>query len=128
MTPITNIAQLNQLMNSTMIYAVITGLVAFLLALIIASLIPWQGGKDRSFISRRIVFIVIAVVAGLGFWLYNDLVVVDYIRNEGFKNMFRACNLKCIGINVGVYLVVSLIVMFVFRRSKFGSILGGQKK
>lgn len=31
MTPITNISQLNQLMNSTMVYAVVVGLVALLL-------------------------------------------------------------------------------------------------
>ena len=34
--PIININQLNQLMNSTMVYAVVVGLVAFVVALIVA--------------------------------------------------------------------------------------------
>lgn len=129
MTPVTNISQLNQLMNSTMIYAVIVGLVAVLVALLLSNMFPWEGGNDRSYIKRRIAFVVIAIIAVLGFWLYNDLVVMSHIRNVGFQNMFKACNLKCIGINLGVYLLVSfLLMLFVFRHSKFGSILGKEKK
>ena len=129
MTPVTNISQLNQLVNSTMIYAVIVGLVAVLVALLLSNMFPWEGGNDRSYIKRRIAFVVIAIIAVLGFWLYNDLVVMSHIRNVGFQNMFKACNLKCIGINLGVYLLVSfLLMLFVFRHSKFGSILGKEKK
>lgn len=128
MTPITTLQQLNQLMNSTMIYAVIVGLVAVFLAVIFANIFPWEGGNDRSYIKRRIAFFVIGGIAILGFWMYNDLVVADYIRNAGFQNMFRTCNLKCIVINMGVYLLISTILMFVFRHSKFGSILGKEKK
>ena len=129
MTPVTNISQLNQLMNSTMIYAVIVGLVAVLVALLLSNMFPWEGGNDRSYIKRRIAFVVIGIIAVLGFWLYNDLVVMSHIRNVGFQNMFKACNLKCIGINLGVYLLVSfLLMLFVFRHSKFGSILGKEKK
>ena len=117
MTPVTTLQQLQQLMNSTMIYAAIVGLIAVLLALLFADIFPWEGGNDRSYIKRR-----------FGFWMYNDLVVVDHIRNAGFQNMFRACNLKCIGINLGVYMLLSFILMFVFRHSKFGSILGKEKK
>lgn len=129
MTPVTNISQLNQLMNSTMIYAVIVGLVAVLVALLLSNMFPWEGGNDRSYIKRRIAFVVIAIIAVLGFWLYNDLVVMSHIRNVGFQNMFKSCNLKCIGINLCVYLLVSfLLMLFVFRHSKFGSILGKEKK
>lgn len=128
MTPITNLPQLQQLMNSTMIYAVIVGLVAVIVSLAVANMFPWEGGNDKSYVKRRIAFVIIGLCAILGFWLYNDLVVVGNIKNAGFQNMFRACNLKCIFINSGVYLVASGILMFTFRHSKFGSILGKEKK
>ena len=128
MAPITSKPQLDVLMNSTMIYAVIVGLVAVLIALAVANMFPWEGGNDKSYVKRRIAFIVIGIVAILGFWLYNDLVVMGYIRNAGHQNMFRTCNLKCIGINLGFYLVASIALMFTFRHSKFGSILGKEKK
>ena len=128
MTPITNLPQLQQLMNSTMIYAIIVGLVAVIISLAVANMFPWEGGNDKSYVKRRIAFVIIGIIAILGFWLYNDLVVVENIRNAGFQNMFKACNLKCIFINLGVYIVASGILMFTFRHSKFGSILGKEKK
>lgn len=123
MTPITNLPQLQQLMNSTMIYAVIVGLVAVVISLAVANMFPWEGGNDKSYVKRRIAFVIIGLCAVLGFWLYNDLVVVGHIKNAGFQNMFKACNLKSAGINLGVFLVASIIIMFAFRHSKFGSIL-----
>lgn len=128
MTPITNLPQLQQLMNSTMIYAVIVGLVAVIISLAVANMFPWEGGNDKSYVKRRIAFVIIGLAAILGFWLYNDLVVVGNIKNAGFQNMFKACNLKCIFINLGLYVVASGILMFTFRHSKFGSILGKEKK
>lgn len=121
--PIVNINQLNQLMNSTMIYAVIVGLVAFVVALIVAYMFPWEGGNDRSYIKRRIAFVVIGVCAVLGFWIYNDQVVADSIKNQGFLQMFKSCNLKCLVITSVIYLLISGILMCVFRNSKFASII-----
>ena len=128
MNNVVNLNQLNQLMSDTYIYAVIVFLVAIAIAFIVSALVPWQGGKDKSYITRRIGFIIIGIVAVLGFWLYNDQVVASHIRGAGFVNMFKDCNLKCIGITTGGYLVVSLILMFCFLHSKFGSILGRIKK
>ena len=121
--PIVNIIQLKQLMNSTMIYAVVVGVVAFIVAIIVSNMFPWEGGNDRSYIKRRIAFVVIGVCAVLGFWIYNDLVVSDTIRNAGFQNMFKACNLKCLVITSVVYLLISGILMCVFRKTKFASII-----
>lgn len=112
-----------------MIYAIVVSLVTLALAWVICTyLIPWEGGKDRSYIKRRLVYIIFGIVAVLGFWLYNDLEVMGYIKNAGLQNMFAACNLKCIGINLGIYLVVGIVLMLASRHSKFGSILGKVKK
>ena len=121
--PINNINPLYQLMNSTMVYAVIVGLVAFVVALIVANMFPWEGGNDRSYIKRRIAFVVIGVCAVLGFWIYNDQVVADSIKNQGFLQMFKSCNLKCLVITSVIYLLISGILMCVFRNSKFASII-----
>jgi len=128
MVQIVNKPQLDQLMNSTMIYAVVVSLIAVLVALAVANMFPWEGGNDKSYVKRRIAFVAIGLVGILGFWLYNDLVVLGHIKNVGFQSMFKACNVKCIFINAGVYLVASIALMFTFRHSKFGSILGKEKK
>lgn len=128
MIPVTNLQQVEQLMDSTVIYAVIVSIVSVVLAFVVANLFPWEGGKDRSYIKRRIAYICIGVVAVFGFWLYNDIVVADTIRNVGFQSMFKACNNRCLFINLSIYLVVGVVLMFVFRHTKFGSILGNVKK
>lgn len=127
-TVVTTLNQLNQLINDTMMYAVIVFVISVGIAFLISSLIPWQGGQDKSYIKRRVAFIIIGIVSVLGFWLYNDQVVLESIKSPGFQNMFKACNLRCIIITAGGYIISGLIIMFTFKHSKFGSILGRIKK
>lgn len=119
--------QLDQLINDTYVYAVVVLVVAVAIAFLVSNLIVWEGGTDLSYVKRRIAFIIIGVIAVLGFWLYNDLIVTGSIRNAGFQNMFRACNRNCIAITSLGYVLISLIIMFSFRHSKFGSILGRER-
>ncbi len=127
-TRITTLPQLEALQNSTMIYAVISALIALLIAFIISFIIKYQGGQDKSYITRRIWFIVIGIVSAAGFYLYNDLVVKGQIVNAGFKSMFVETNITCIGILLGIYFVLGILIMFKLRNSKFGSILGKGKE
>lgn len=115
--------QLDQLMNDTMIYAVIVFLAALAVSFVICTLIPWQGGHDRSYIRRRWVFVIVGILFVLGFWLYNDQVVATTIKSAGFQNMFKACNMKCLIITSIGYLLFGGILMCVCRNSKFASII-----
>lgn len=128
MRNISTIIQLKQLMSDTYIYAVIVFVVAIAIAILFSKLVPWQGGKDKSYITRRIGFTMIGLVAVLGFWFYNDISVASHIRSIGYVSMFKDCNIKCLGITTSGYLIGSLIIMLCFRHSKFGSILGKIKK
>lgn len=128
MRNIQTLSQLQDLQTETFIYAAVVAIAIFALAFLAANLTPYQGGNDRSYIKRRIWLIVCMVLGALGFWLYNDLYVSSYIQQVAFKNQFATTNLVCLGITLGGSLVISLIVMFVFRHSKFGSILGKEKK
>lgn len=128
MNKITTLPALQSLQESTMIYAVIVFLIALVIAYAISLMIPYKGGVDKSYISRRIAFVVVGLVSCLGFYLYNDLVVKDAIMNAGFKSMFVNTNIKCLGITLGGYVVTGVILMFLFRHSKFGSILGKGKE
>ena len=52
---------------------------------------------------------------------------MDFIKKPALQNQFSKTNLQCLGITIGGSIIISLIVMFVFRHSKFGSILGKKK-
>ena len=128
MNRITALPQLQALQDNTMIYAVVVFLVAILIAFLISLMIPYKGGKDNSYIKRRVAFIIVGIVACLAFYLYNDIYVKGFIMNAGFKSMFVKTNLQCLAITIGGYIVTGLVLMFVFRHSKFGSILGKGKE
>ena len=128
MNRITALPQLQALQDNTMIYAVVVFLVAILIAFLISLTIPYKGGKDNSYIKRRVAFIIVGIVACLAFYLYNDIYVKGFIMNAGFKSMFVKTNLQCLAITIGGYIVTGLVLMFAFRHSKFGSILGKGKE
>lgn len=123
MHPITKLPQLEALQSNTMIYAAIVAIVALVVAWLVANAIPFEGGQDRSYVKRRIAFIAIGIVAVAGFFLYNDLYVLDSIRGKALQSKFMTTNFICVGINAGVYFILGVIIMVVSKFSKFGSIL-----
>lgn len=120
---ITTLPALQSLQDETMVYAAIVGAVALGLSFLVTSLVAWKGGIDRSYITRRIWYVIIGFVASAGFYVYNDLVVNPNITHAGWKSMFSDTCLICIGINLGVYIIGGIILMCVFRNSKFASII-----
>ena len=124
---ITTLPALQSLQSETMVYAVIVGAAALALSLLVASKIAYKGGNDNSYITRRIWYVCIGLVAAIGFYMYNDLVVKPDINNVGWQSMFSDTNLICLGINLVVYIIGGIILMFVFRHKKFGSILGKER-
>lgn len=128
MRQIATLNQLQDLQNSTWIYAIAVGVIAIAIAYLVSNMIAWQGGNDKSYIKRRVWWVIIGFVAGLGFWIYNDVVNVHRIVNVGFRHMYSQTNLMCLGVVLLGYFIFSLLIMAtLFRKAKFGSILGKQR-
>lgn len=127
MRPIQTISQLKGLQSETYVYAVVVAILIFGVAFLISQMIPYQGGNDRSYIKRRIWWIVCMVVGALGFWLYNDLYVMSFIKKVALKNQFLTTNRVCFAVTLLGSALLSLVIMFCFRHSKFGTILGKEK-
>lgn len=127
MRPIQTISQLKGLQSETYVYAVVVAILIFGVAFLISQMIPYQGGNDRSYIKRRIWWVVSMVVGSLGFWLYNDLYVMSFIKKVALKNQFSTTNMVCLAVTLLGSALLSLVIMFCFRHSKFGTILGKEK-
>lgn len=127
MRPIQTISQLKGLQSETYVYAVVVAILIFGVAFLISQMIPYQGGKDRSYIKRRIWWVVSMVVGSLGFWLYNDLYVMSFIKKVALKNQFTTTNMVCLAVTLLGSALLSLVIMLCFRHSKFGTILGKEK-
>jgi hypothetical protein len=122
-----SIKQVNALIAETYIYAIVIALVALVLAYIIARLIAWKGGYDNSYVVRRIWYIVIGLVAPIFFFLYNTMVVSEKISKAPLVARFSTANIYATLTILGIYLILGIISMMVFRKSKWGSILGRSK-
>ncbi len=128
MNPVTTVQQLDALKQTTLVWAVIICLVAFAISFLVATLIPYKGGKDTSFVIRRIWYIIIGVIAAAGYWIYNFLVAVPAIKNPGFKSQFSQTNLISVVIIIVGYVVIGLAAAFIFRKSKFSTVYLKHKK
>ena len=125
-TVIKTLPQVQQAQSDAWVWGAIVVIVALALAIIIAQLINWRSDR-KDYMTRRIWFVVIGIVAPLLYWLYNTLVVVPKIQNVGFQNMYKETNLYVLLASIAIYFVVGLVLMFSFRNSKLGSILGKKK-
>lgn len=118
--------QLQQAQADAWVYGLIVCGIALALAVAIAFIINWKSDR-RDYITRRIWFIVIGLVAPAGYWLFNMQTIVPKISNPGFKSMFEETNLWVLLASIGIYFMVGLLLMLGFRNTKLGSILGKRK-
>lgn len=125
-TVIRTLQQVQQAQADAWVYGLIVAGAALALAIAIAFMINWRSDR-KDYITRRICFIVIGLVAPASYWLYNAQAVAPRIQNPGFKNMFEETNLYVLLTSIGVYAAVGVFLMFCFRTSKLGSILGKKK-
>ena len=88
MINVTTSKQLHALQTETWVWAAVVLLVALFVAWGISTLISWEGGKDRSYIKRRWACGIVWAVAWIGFFLYNDLYVMDHIQKTAYKTQF----------------------------------------
>ena len=125
-TVIRTMPQLQQAQNDAWVYGLIVCGVALTITIVIVCLIPWRSDK-KDYVWRRICFIVTGLVLPICYWLYNMQVIAPRILNPGFKSMFQETNLYVLFTSIAIYTVVGIGLMFCFRTSKLGSLLGKVK-
>ncbi len=125
-TVIRTLQQLHQAQAYAWVYGLILAGIALGIAVLIAFLIPWQSNR-RCYIKRRIWFIVIGLALPCCGWLYHTFSVAPRIHTSGFKSMYQTTNMYVLLTSIALYAVIGVVLMFAFRNSKLGSILGKKK-
>ena len=125
-TVIRTLPQVQQAQADAWVYGAVVIVIALALAILIANLINWRSDR-KDYITRRIWFVVIGILAPLGYWGYNMQIIVPKIQNAGFQNMFKETNLYVLLVSIVSYTTIGILLMFCFRNSKLGSILGKKK-
>ena len=123
MINVTTSKQLHALQTETWVWAAVVLLVALFVAWGISTLISWEGGKDRSYIKRRWACGIVWAVAWIGFFLYNDLYVMDSIQKTAYKTQFSHTIWQTLGVLAVGYVGLAFLLAYLTPNSKFGSIL-----
>lgn len=123
MINVTTSKQLHALQTETWLWTAVVVLVALLFAWLISSAISWKGGKDRSYIKRRRACGIVWAVAWIGFFLYNDLYVMDSIQKTAYKTQFSHTIWQTLGVLTVAYVGLVFLLAYLTPNSKFGSIL-----
>ncbi|OAV73444.1 hypothetical protein Barb6_00237 [Bacteroidales bacterium Barb6] len=124
MKKIDTISQLESLIGNTYIYAIIIVITVLLIAFAIANVIKWRGGKDdKSYLKRRIWFVITGIIPPIAFFLFNNLHVSSYIAKAPLQAKFSTANIFATLAIVIFYFIIGLLSMLILRRSKWGSIL-----
>ena len=123
MINVTKLTQLHALQTETWVWAAVVLLVALGFAWGISTLISWEGGKDRSYIKRRWACGIVWAVAWIGFFLYNDLYVMDHIQKTAYKTQFSHIIWQTLGALAVGYVGLVFLLAYLTPNSKFGSIL-----
>ncbi len=127
-TKVENIKSLDALIYQTYMFGIILAFIALVLAFIVSNIIKFQGGKNpRDHITRRVWFILIGILAPIVFFLYNALYTSSYIIKAPLLAKFSIANILATLAILVLYAVVGVLSMLIFRRSKWGSILGKSK-
>lgn len=119
--------QVQAAQSEAWMYGAIVVVVALVLAILIAHLINWRSDR-RDFITRRVWFILIGIIAPAGHWIYCLQEVAPQIQNAGMQNMYKDTALEVLLASLACYFLVGLVLMLVFRNTKLGSILGRKKQ
>lgn len=129
MRKIEALKEVHALIGETYMYAVIIGIIAIVLAFIIANAVKYQGGKNpKDHIKRRVWFIIIGLAAPIAFFLYNALYISSYIAKAPLQAKFAAANIMATLAVICVYVIVGILTMLIMRSSKWGSVLGKSVK
>ena len=129
MRSIDNINQLSSLVNNTYVYAVIAGSIGLVVAFFIATkLILFKGTRiDSSYLTRRVWYFIIGIGIIFSFYLYNSIIVSENITKAPLQQKFSNANLMGVLIIIGIYFILGVFTMFIYRTSKWGTILGKTK-
>lgn len=119
-----NINQLDGLISNTYILAVVAAIVFVGIAILIGSLIAYQGGKNPSDAKkRRVWFWLTGIVATAAFFCYNYFYVSGTIvPTQMLQDKFFTHTAIATGVTLVVYVIAGFVMSKLLKRQKFGTV------
>ena len=119
-----NINQLDGLISNTYILAVVAAIVFVGIAILIGSMIAYQGGKNPTDAKkRRVWFWLTGIVATAAFFCYNYFYVSGTIvPTQMLQDKFFTHTAIATGVALVVYVIAGFVMSKLLKRQKFGTV------
>ncbi len=120
---------LSQLVQQGYYIAIVTAIIAIIISYVIANAISYQpGGNDRSYIKRRVSYFLTLFVAAMGYagyFIYKFSDITNKLKDMTPKQEDELImgGWLSLGLLISLYIVISIAMMLVFKKSKYGTIL-----
>ncbi len=118
----TSLKEVDGLIMTTYIIALIAAVVALLVAALISTMIANQGGtnpKDPG--KRRLWFWVLAILTPIGFFAYELTSVIPFIKKGPALAKFGLTHVYSTAMILVVYVILGIILSKVMKRGKLGN-------
>jgi len=114
---------LSGLVGNTYLLAVAAAVLFILLAMLIANLIAYEGGKKpRDAFRRRVWFWVLCLPATLSFFLWNYFYVLELVKGAPAQNKFLQHNIIATVVVLVLYIALGFVFSKIMKRRKFGTV------
>ena len=125
-----NINQLEGLISNTYILAVVAAIVFVGIAILIGSMIAYQGGKNPTDAKkRRVWFWLTGIIATAAFFCYNYFYVSGTIvPNKQLQDDFFTHSAIATGVTLAVYVLAGFVMSKLLKRQKFGTVFPSKER
>lgn len=125
-----NINQLEGLISNTYILAVVAAIVFVGIAILIGSMIAYQGGKNPTDAKkRRVWFWLTGIIATAAFFCYNYFYVSGTIvPTQMLQDKFFTHAAIATGVTLAVYVLAGFVMSKLLKRQKFGTVFPSKER
>lgn len=125
-----NIMQVDGLISNTYILAIVAALVFVGIAILISSMIAYQGGKNPTDAKkRRVWFWITGIIAAVAFFCYNYFYVSGTIvPTQMLQDKFFTHTAITTGVTLATFVLIGFVASKLMKKGKFGTVFPSKQR
>ncbi len=123
--------QVDGLISNTYILAIVAALVFVGIAILISSMIAYQGGKNPTDAKkRRVWFWVTGIIAAAAFFCYNYFYVSGQIKPTQplLQDKFFTHTAITTGVTLATFVLIGFVMSKLMKKGKFGTVFPSKQR
>ena len=122
--------EVNGLISNTYILAIVVALIFVGIAILISSMIAYQGGKNPiDAKKRRVWFWITGIIAAAAFFCYNYFYVSGTVNPSPiYQDQFFTHTAIATGVTLATFVIIGFVMSKLLKKGKFGTIFPSKQR